>query len=82
VVLEDGTVIKKDPDDPFTRLLLHPHQQEQPFTRSQGGLKIPAAIEKVQVRAHDLVNGFGGKEVVVDLTQVKGDHFKVERIGN
>ena len=82
VVLPDKTVLKTNSDNEFTRVLWHPHQTEQPFTRSQGGLKIPAAIEKVQVRAHDLVNGFGGKEVVVDLTQVKGDHFKVERIGN
>ena len=35
VVLPDGSVVKPEPDSPFTRLLLHPHETEQPFTRSQ-----------------------------------------------
>ena len=82
VVLPDGTVVKPSSKDKFTRELYHPHETEQPFTRGQGGLKIPAAVDKVTVRAHDLVDGFGGKEVIVDLTQSKGDHFKVKRLGN
>jgi len=79
VVLPDGTVLKQRPGDKFTRELYHPHESEQPFTRSQSGLKIPVSVQKVRVRAHDIVDGFGGKEVVVDLTQSKGGHFKVKR---
>jgi hypothetical protein len=79
VVLSDGTVLKPDPDSPFTRLLLHPHENEQPFTRSQSGIAIPADVSEVRVRAHDLVDGFGGQEVVVDLTAVEGPGFEVER---
>ncbi len=79
VVLPDGTVVKPDPDSPFTRLLLHPHETEQPFTRSQSGIVIPTDVASVLVRAHDLVDGFGGKEVVVDLTAVSGEDFTVER---
>jgi hypothetical protein len=79
VVLPDGTVVKPDPDSPFTRLLLHPHETEQPFTRSQSGIVIPADITTVTVRAHDLVDGFGGREVVVDLSVAEGDGFSVER---
>ena len=81
VILPDDTVLKVNPDDEFTRVLWHPHETEQPFTRSQNGLKIPAVVHKVRVRAHDLVNGFGGKEVAVDLTQSEDDYFKVERFG-
>jgi len=80
VVLPDGTVIKPDPDSPFTRLLLHPHDNEQPFTRSQSGIVIPANMTQVTVRAHDLVDGFGGQEVVVDLTADSGEYFEVERL--
>ena len=80
VVLPDGTVILPNPaDEPFTRLLLHPHETEQPFTRSQSNIIIPAHITTVTVRAHDLLDGFGGKEVVVDLAQAAGDDFEVER---
>jgi hypothetical protein len=82
VVLPDNTVLKTDPDDEFTRVLWHPHETEQPFTRSQRGLKIPSTIQKIRIRAHDLMNGFGGKEVVVDLTQPEGDSFKVKRFGH
>jgi len=78
VVLPDGTVLKANSDDPFTRLLLHPHENEQPFTRSQSGLTIPEEVTQVTVRAHDLVDGFGGAEVTVDLTQAEGENFSVE----
>jgi hypothetical protein len=79
VVLPDGTVVKVNESDPFTRLLLHPHENEQPFTRSQSGLVIPDGVTSITVRAHDLVDGFGGQEVIVDLTQATGDGFEVQR---
>lgn len=79
VVTPDGTVLKADPDSPFTRLLLHPHVGEQPFTRSQSGIAIPAGVEQVRVRAHDLVDGWGGREIVVDLSRSSGPGFEVER---
>ena len=79
VVLPDGTVAKPNSDAPYTRLLLHPHETEQPFTRSQSGIVIPAAVTHVTVRAHDLVDGWGGRVVVVDLTQASGADFKTER---
>jgi hypothetical protein len=79
VLTTDGTVLKPDPDSPFTRLLLHPHENEQPFTRSQGGIDIPSDVTEVRVRAHDLVDGYGGREVVVDLTVGAGESFEVER---
>ena len=79
VLLPDGTVLKSA-DAPFTRLLLHPHEGERPFTRSQSNIAIPADVTTVTVRAHDLVDGFGGKEVVVELTAVTGDNFEVQRL--
>jgi hypothetical protein len=79
VVTPDGTVLKPDPDSDFTRLLLHPHVDEQPFTRSQGGITIPEGVSRVTVRAHDLVAGYGGRQVEVDLTAASGPGFEVER---
>jgi hypothetical protein len=79
VVTPDGTILKPDPDSQFTRTLLHPHENEQPFTRSQSGIEIPEGVTNVRVRAHDLVDGFGGQEVVVDLTAESGPNFEVVR---
>ncbi len=50
-----------------TRVLLHPHVNEQPFARSLAGVEVPSGIKRVTLRAHDLVHGHGGAEVVVDL---------------
>jgi hypothetical protein len=52
-----------------SRVLLHPHVAEQPFTRGLSGVEIPAAIKQVRIRAHDLVHEYGGSELVVDLTE-------------
>ncbi|MBN2469079.1 MAG: hypothetical protein JXN59_00035 [Anaerolineae bacterium] len=81
VVLPDGNVLKPDPDSPFTRLLTHPHENEQPFTRSQGGIIIPEEVTRVLVRAHDLLDGFGGREIQVDLMVSSGGGFEVIRQG-
>jgi hypothetical protein len=78
VVTPDGTVLKARPDDDFTRLLTHPHVDEQPFTRSQAGIVIPQGVMSVRVRAHDIVDGFGGREIPVDLTESAGEGFEVE----
>ena len=45
VVAPDGKVLG-------TRTLYHPHVNEQPFTRSLSGIKIPENIDSVILRAH------------------------------
>lgn len=71
VVDEDGKELGK-------RVLHHPHEQEQPFTRSLGGLNIPADQQIVYVEAHDKVHGWSPQRVRVDLKQPKGDRFEVQ----
>lgn len=60
-------VLTPDGDILGVRTLLHPHVNEQPFTRSLSGVKIPATIRQVIVRAHDSMHGYGGKELQVNL---------------
>lgn len=50
-----------------TRVLAHPHVNEQPFTRSLSNVKIPGEFTWVKVRGHDLVHGYGGREVTVSV---------------
>ena len=43
-----------------TRELAHPHETEQPFTRSLANVEIPAEVETITIRARDSVEGFCG----------------------
>ena len=49
------------------RMLAHPHENEQPFTRSLAGVEIAPEVGRVRVRAHDSVHGEGGAEIEVTL---------------
>ena len=60
VLSPDGTILA-------TRVLHHPHVDEQPFTRRLSGVSIPPDIHQVTIRAHELVHGYGGKTMTVKL---------------
>ncbi len=60
-------VVNRDGTKYGTRVLAHPHVNEQPFTRSKSGVRIPADIKSVTIRAHDKVHGYGGKTMEVNL---------------
>lgn len=49
------------------RILYHPHVEEQPFTRSLAGVKIPPGTAAVVVRAHDTEHGYGGETFTLRL---------------
>jgi len=60
IVGPDGVVLG-------TRILVHPHETEQPFTRSLQNVGIPASVKTVRVRASMKPNGAGGESVQVRL---------------
>ncbi len=62
VVAPDGTVLG-------TRTLHHPHETEQPFTRSLRGVSVPDGVVSVTIRANDSVHGTGGQEFSVGLSK-------------
>ncbi len=62
ILAPDGRVIA-------TRVLAHPHEHEQPFTRGLFALQIPAEFTWIRVRGHDLVHGYGGREVTLSVPQ-------------
>lgn len=49
------------------RVLHHPHVNEQPFSRTLGGLDIPDNVTHVTVRAHDSIHEWGGAEMTVEV---------------
>lgn len=79
VLTDTGVVLKHNESDPFTRLLFHPHENEQPFTRSESRLQVPEGTKSLTVRAHDIVDGFGGKEIVIDLASQSGAGYEISR---
>lgn len=58
IVGPDGTVYGE-------HTLLHDHANEQPFTRTQSGVAIPADVDEVTVEGRDLEHGYGGTTVTV-----------------
>ena len=60
VLAPDGRVLGE-------RVLLHPHVDEQPFTRGLSAVKVPAGIGSVSIRAHDLKHGASARTLEVKL---------------
>jgi len=61
------------------RTLFHPHETEQPFTRSLGQLTVPEGTSIVFVEAHDKVHGWSKQRIKVDLSSSAGERYKVEK---
>jgi hypothetical protein len=49
------------------RKLHHPHENEQPFTRSLSGVTVPDGLSEVLIRAHDSVHGWSDATFTVRL---------------
>lgn len=62
VVGPDGSVLG-------TRELLHPHVEEQPFTRSLSGVAVPEGVGTVTIEARDSVHGWDGASVELALPE-------------
>lgn len=60
-------VLDMDGNELGLRVLFHPHENEQPFTRSLDGVKIPSGTAQVQVQARDLPAGWNDDTTIVDL---------------
>lgn len=49
------------------RVLHHPHVEEQPFTRSVGGVRVPTGTTQVMIEARDNVGGWSGRPMTITL---------------
>lgn len=56
------------------RVLLHPHENEQPFTRSQSNV---AATGLVWLEAKDNVEGLGGSRIFLDLDTLNDESISL-----
>lgn len=60
-------ILTPEGDTIGVRELLHPHDNEQPFTRSLSGVSIPDGLRSVVVRALDSRHGAGGVTMTVAI---------------
>ncbi|MBB93222.1 MAG: hypothetical protein CML68_01255 [Rhodobacteraceae bacterium] len=60
-------VLAPDNTELGMRELVHPHVNEQPFTRSLSGVQIPAGITQVQIQARCITDGWSATTYPVDL---------------
>ncbi|MGE0718873.1 MAG: hypothetical protein AB7P02_25735 [Alphaproteobacteria bacterium] len=60
VLAPDGTLLGR-------RVLLHPHETEQPFTRDLYGVAIPDEVREVTIRARHKPAGYDGATLTVTL---------------
>ncbi len=49
------------------RKLAHPHETEQPFTRSLSGVAVPEGVDEVVIRARDSVHGWSDETYIIKL---------------
>ena len=63
LVDSNGTVLGE-------RVLLHPHDNEQPFERSVSGIDIPEGASHLYVEAHDTVHGWSDQRLEIDLGEL------------
>ena len=59
------------------RVLVHPHVNEQPFTRGLGKVSVPNGMTTVYIEAHDKVHGWTANRLVVDLNRAVGERLRV-----
>jgi len=56
-----------------TKVLRHPHVNEQPFTRGTADINIPKETDVIYIEAHDTQHGWSNKRLKVDMRKaVKG----------
>tara|TARA_B100000795_G_scaffold149274_1_gene111812 strand:- start:385 stop:792 length:408 start_codon:yes stop_codon:yes gene_type:complete len=54
-----------------SRVLQHPHVNEQPFTRALSNVKLSNELDTVYIEAHDKVHGWTKNRLRIDLSKMK-----------
>ncbi|MDH3377652.1 MAG: hypothetical protein OEQ39_11935 [Gammaproteobacteria bacterium] len=60
-------ILDLDGNELGRRVLLHPHENEQPFTRRLADVEISNGIRRIAIEAHDSVHEYGGQQLEVDI---------------
>lgn len=61
-----------------TRVLLHPHVQEQPFTRALSNVKLNDKHTVIYIEAHDKQHGWAKENLEIDLSKMQNGRLTVK----
>ena len=61
------------------RKLWHPHEKEQPFTRTLASVLIPKDKNIIYIEAHDKVHGWSKQRVRINMKENKGPRYQIRR---
>lgn len=75
-------VVDEDGNELGMRKLWHPHEDEQPFTRSLANVLVPKGKTIVYIEASDKVHGWSKQRVRINLKQDKGKRYQIRRKTN
>lgn len=64
------------------RVLFHPHENEQPFTRSLSNVPIPDDTRLIFIEAHDKVHGWTPNRMAIDLSNAINGHLQQKAINS
>ncbi|MFT7235844.1 MAG: hypothetical protein ACI9QV_001430 [Methylophagaceae bacterium] len=53
------------------RLLLHPHVEEQPFTRALSNVKLDDNLTHIYIEAHDKIHGWAKQKLAIELAKMR-----------
>ena len=61
------------------RKLWHPHENEQPFTRTLASVLVPKEKNIIYIEAHDKVHGWSKQRVRINMKENKGPRYQIRR---
>lgn len=61
------------------RKLWHPHEHEQPFTRTLSNVLVPKDKKIIFIEAHDKVHGWSKQRVKINMKEDKGSRYQIRR---
>lgn len=63
-----------------SRVLLHPHIDEQPFTRALSNVKLDQNLTTIFIEAHDKKHGWSKQKLKLDLTKMQAGKLSVKAV--
>lgn len=62
------------------RKLWHPHENEQPFTRTLANVLIPKDVDIIYIEAHDKVHGWSKQRVRINMKEQQGKRYEIRSL--